>query len=162
MNWPVPKNATEVRQFLGLCSYYRKYVRNFSSIAKPINELTKNDSKLVWTDQCQTAFYKLKEVLISPEIMAFPNNTGDFILDVDACDSGIGAVLNQIHDGQEKVVAYASRSLNKAERNYCVTERELLAIRYFIEYFRHYLLGRKFHVRSDHLSIEIHVQFQTA
>ncbi len=93
--------------------------------------------------------------------MALPNNTDSFILDVDACDFGIGAVLNQIQDGEEKVIAYASRSLNKAERNYCVTERELLAIRYFTEYFRHYLLGRQFHIRSDHLALKFMFSFKS-
>ena len=161
INWPIPKNATEVKQFLGLCSYYRKYVKNFSSVAKPLNDLTKSDSNLVWTNECQIAFDSLKQSLISPDIMALPNSTDKFILDVDASDFAIGAVLSQIQNDKERVVAYASRSLNKAERNYCVTEREMLAIRYFLEYFRHYLLGQNFHIRSDHQALKYMFSFKS-
>ena len=83
--------------------------------------------------------------------MALPRSDAEgFILDVDACNYGIGGVLSQLQDGEEKVIAYDSRSLNRAETNYCVTDKDLLAIKYFVEYFRHYLLGRHFTVRSDH------------
>ena len=155
LQWPVPGNDTEVKQFLGLCSYYRKHVKNFSIIAKPLFDLTKKDSKLVWTEECQLSFNTLKGALTSKEIMALPScKGGPFILDVDACNSGIGAVLSQIQDGEEKVISYASRTLNRAETNYCVTDKELLAIRYFVEYFRHYLLGVRFTVRSDHHALK--------
>lgn len=155
LQWAIPTNVTEVRQFLGLCSYYRKHVRNFSSIAKPLFDLTKNDSQLKWTSECQNAFDILKQELTSPKIMTLPRNEGKFILDVDASDFGIGAVLSQMQEGREKVISYASRSLNKAERNYCVTDKELLAIRYFVEYFRHYLMGQEeFIVRSDHRALK--------
>ena len=155
LQWPVPANVTEVKQFLGLCSYYRKHVKNFSMIAKPLFDLTKKDSKLVWTDDSQISFNQLKAALTSNEIMALPSDKGgQFILDVDACNYGIGAVLSQVQDGKEKVVSYASRTLNRAETNYCVTDKELLAIRYFVEYFRHYLLGRHFTVRSDHSALK--------
>ncbi|CAC5398529.1 unnamed protein product [Mytilus coruscus] len=83
-------------------------------------------------------------------IVASPADQCGYILDTDACYTGIGAVLSQVQEGQEKVIAYGSRTLNKAERNYCVTDKELLALRYFIEYYRQYLLGRKFSVRVDH------------
>lgn len=151
--WPEPKTVTEVRAFLGLCSYYRRFVQNFSIIAKPLSDLTSKESELQWTDRCQKAFDELKAKLIGPAITAFPQDEGPYILDTDACDVGIGAVLSQVQNGTERVVAYASRSLNRAERNYCVTDKELLAIRYFIEYFRHYLLGRTFNVRTDHQAI---------
>jgi hypothetical protein len=85
--------------------------------------------------------------------MAYPCELGKYILDTDACDFGIGAVLSQTQDGKQRVIAYASRSLNKSERNYCVTDKELLAVLYFIQYFRYYLLGRKFLVRSDHQAL---------
>ena len=81
------------------------------------------------------------------------NEAGDFILNVDASDKGIGGILHQMQGAHKRVIAYASRSLNKAEKNYCVTEKELLAVRYFIEYFRQYLLGRRFRVRSDHQAL---------
>ena len=82
--------------------------------------------------------------------MAYPEDHGDVILDTDACDSSIGAVLSQIQDGRLRVIAYGSRTLNKAEKNYCITDKELLAVLYFIEYYRKYLLGRTFTVRTDH------------
>ena len=150
MQWLEPSNVTEVKQFLGIASYYRRFVRDFSDVAKPLTDLTKNESDLIWTTECQEAFNALKGALTGTEVMACPNDTDDFVLDVDASDFGIGAVLTQIQEGKERVVSYASRTLNKAERNYCVTDKELLAVRYFVEYFRHYLLGRKFLVRSDH------------
>ena len=87
---------------------------------------------------------------MSTDIMGIPANEGeDFILDVDASDIGIVGVLQEIQEGCERVIAYASRALNKAEKNYCITEQELLAVRYFIEHFRQHLLGRLFRVRSD-------------
>ena len=151
--WKEPENVTEVRQFLGLCSYYRRHIRNFSLIAKPLADLTRKESPLVWTPECQKAFEELKEKLIGPEIMAYPHDAGNFIIDTDASDFGIGAVLSQIQNEVPKVIAYASRSLNKSERNYCVTDKELLALKYFIEYFKHYLLGRQFLARTDHQAL---------
>jgi transposase InsO family protein len=151
--WPTPKNVTEIRQVLGLGSYYRRFIRGFAEITRPMVELTKKGVKFKWTEKCQQAFDKLKSVLIGPEVMAFPRDTGDFILDCDACDVGIGAVMSQIQDGKERVIAYGSRALNRAERNYCVTDKELLAIRHFIEYYRQYLLGQKFLVRTDHQAL---------
>ena len=92
----------------------------------------------------------MKKALLSTDIMRYPlNDSGEFILNVDASDVGIGRILHQVQDDRERVIAYASRSLNKAESNYCITEKELLAVRYFIEYFRQYLLGRRFKVRND-------------
>jgi transposase InsO family protein len=153
MQWKEPETVTEVRQFLGLCSYYRRFVKDFSTTVKPLTDLTKKESKLVWTQACQDAFDKLRGKLTGPEIMAYPQEGQSFILDTDASDFGIGAVISQVQDGQEKVIAYASRTLNKAERNYCVTDKELLAIKHFVEYFRHYLLGQAFLVRTDHQAL---------
>ena len=117
-------------------------------------ELTRKGKKFIWADDCQKSFEKLKDLLVGSDIMGYPlDNAGDFILDVDASDVGIGGVLQQIQGGRERVIAYASRALNKPERNYCITEKELLAIRYFVEYFRQYLLGRHFIVRSDHQAL---------
>ena len=82
--------------------------------------------------------------------MAHPFHDGEYILDTYACDTAIGAVLSQIQDGKEKVIAYVSRTMNRAERNYCVTDKELLSLRNFVEYFRQYLLGRRFLIRTDH------------
>lgn len=152
-DWTPPKCVKEVRSFLGLASYYRKYVNSFSTIAAPINNLLRKDVKFVWDDDCQLAFETLKNLLISAPILAFPDINVPFILDVDSSGHGIGAVLSQKQNGQEKPVAFASRTLNKAERNYSVTRRELLAVVEFTDYFRSYLLGSKFTVRSDHGSL---------
>ena len=153
--WPTPENVTDVRAFLGLGNYYRRFIKDFAQIAEPLIDLTRKNHKFVWTEKCQSAFEKIKDALVSPEIMAYPLNSGaQFILDTDACDFSIGAVLSQLQDGQERVVAYGSKSLSKAERNYCVTDRELLAVRFFVEHYKHYLLGQKFTVRSDHQALK--------
>ena len=151
--WPVPTNVTEVRMFLGFCSYYRRFVQAFSTIAYPLSDLTKKESPLEWTSSCQTAFDTLKNAIISPPIVSHIHDTGPVILDTDACDVGKGAVLSQMQGEHERVIAYGSRTLNSAEQNYCVTDKELLAIKHFVEYFRQYLLGRPFVVRTDHQAL---------
>lgn len=159
VNWPCPKNLTEVRQFLGMASFYRKFIKDFSIKAKPLTNLTKKNEPFYWSQDCQTAFTVLKEALIEPDIMGYPNlSQGKFILDTNACDVGIGAVLSQIQDGRERVISYARRTLNKAERNYCVTDKELLAVKHFIEYFRQYLFGR---VHSQVRSPSTYLAFQS-
>ena len=153
MDCPPPKTVSEVRQFLGMGSYYRRFIQNFSEIVKQMVHLTKKNVPFVWSAECDNAFQKLKEALVSTDIMAYPKDEGQFILDTDASDNAIGAVLSQIQDGTERVIAYGSRTMNKAEKNYCVTDKELLAIRYFTEYYRQYLLGRTFMVRTDHQAL---------
>ncbi|CAG2185648.1 unnamed protein product [Mytilus edulis] len=107
-----------------------------------------------WTSGCEQTFRLLKEKLLSSPVLAYPEIDGEeFILDTDASHFGIGAVLSQVQEGKERVIGYASRTLNKPERNYCVTRKELLAVVYFIKYFRHYLLGRHFKLRTDHGSL---------
>ncbi len=135
-------------------SYYHRFVKNFAEIARPLIELTRKDKEFKWGEECEQAFESLKMALISPDIMGYPlNDGGVFYLDVDASGIGIGAVLSQMQENRERVIAYASRALNKAERNYCVTEMELLAVVFFIQYFRQYLLGRHFVVRTDHQAL---------
>ena len=154
VDWPTPKTAKQVKQVVAMASYYRHYVRNFAITARPMVDLTKKEKKFLFSEACENAFNSLKRALISADVMGYPlNEAGEFILDVDASDLGIGAVLHQVQGGKETVIAYASRSLNKAEANYCITEKELLAARYFIEYFPQYLPGRRFLVRSDHQSL---------
>ena len=150
LGWEVPKSTKEVRQFLGMASYYRRFIKDFAQIVSPLSKLTSKSVKFSWSQQCQEAFDSLKGALIGPDVMAYPLTDGEFSLDTDACDTAIGAVLSQVQEGQERVVAYASRSLNKAERNYCVTDKELLAVKHFIEYFYQYLMGQHFRVRTDH------------
>ncbi|GFV94884.1 retrovirus-related Pol polyprotein from transposon 297 [Trichonephila clavipes] len=152
-NWKRPENLRELRSFLGLCTYYRKFVRGFSNIAGPLHKLTESKQKFQWTKECEDSFLQLKEALTSSPILIYPQPDKPFILDTDASNESVGAVLSQEIDGQERVVAYWSKCLSKPERNYCVTRKELLAIVKAIEHFHHYLYGQKFLLRTDHASL---------
>ena len=152
--WPVPISRRDVQQFVGLASYYRRFVKDFACIARPLHHLTERTSSFVWTADCQSAFDELRQRLCSAPILAYPDFSRQFILDTDASDVGIGAVLSQVDDeGHERVIAYGSRALSKAERRYCVTRRELLAVVVFTQQYRPYLMGRKFLLRTDHGSL---------
>ena len=152
--WPTPTSRREVQQFLGLANYYRRFVKDFAAIAKPLHRLTEKTVKFKWTNECQTAFEEIRRRLVTAPILAFPDYERAFILDTDASDIGIGAVLSQVQeDGSERVIAYASRVLTRPERRYCVTRRELLAVVTFVQHFRPYLLGRRFLLRTDHGSL---------
>ena len=153
-SWPVPSSKLEVQRFLGLANYYRRFIRDFASIAKPLHRLTEKTADFRWSQECQAAFERLRRCLVSAPILAFPDFSRPFIVDTDASGDGIGAVLSQEQpDGTERVVAYASRVLTKAERRYCVTRQELLAVVVFLQHFRPYLLGRHFTLRTDHGSL---------
>ena len=152
-DWPCPKDKRELRSFLGLCSYYRRFVRGFSNIARPLTRLTEEQRPYLWTEEAKTAFQALKLALCSAPVLGFPRPGADFIVDTDASDSGIGGVLSQVQDGQEQVIAYYSKTLSKAEKNYCVTRRELLAVVKALEHFHKYLYGQPFHLRTDHSAL---------
>ena len=149
VNWPVPTNKSEVQQFLGLVSYYRRFMRDCAHVAKPLYQLTERSKPFAWTAECGEAFSTLKKHLSTPPVLVFPDFAREFILDTDASNQGIGAVLSQ-SDGQEQVVAYASRLLSTTERRYSVTRKELLAV---VVFLRQYLLGSKFILRTDHGSL---------
>ena len=106
--WPTPTNLKQLRGFLGLTGYYRKFVKGYAHIAGPLNRLLKKDQAYEWTVDCQEAFDELKRAMTSPPVLALPNDQDTFVLDTDAAEGSIGAVLSQIQDGQEKVVAYAT------------------------------------------------------
>ena len=152
--FPVPHDVTQVRQFLGLASYYRRFVPQFAKIAAPIHGLLKKENAFVWTSECETAFRKLKEeALTSAPILAYPKfgPECEFVLETDASYVGLGAVLSQSQDdGKLHPIAYASRSLDQHEKNYAVTELETLAIVWAVRYFRAYLLGHRTTVFTDH------------
>jgi transposase InsO family protein len=152
--WPVPESVTEVRGFIGLCSYYRKFILGFAEIARPLHALTGKGVPFIWSRECQGAFDTLKKCLTSTPILTMPTDSDGYILDTDASNRSIGAVLSQVQDGQERVIAYASKLLSGPERNYCVTRKELLAIVYYVKHFRPYLLGRSFKVRTDHAALQ--------
>ncbi|PIK46153.1 Retrovirus-related Pol polyprotein from transposon [Apostichopus japonicus] len=143
-------NVREVRSFIGLCSYYRRFIRGFSSIAKPLHRLTENGREFKWTNECEESFKELKRRLTSAPVLCYPTKDDPFVLDTDASDQGVGSVLSQIQDGNEVVIGYYSRTLSKQERRYCVTRKELLAIIAGTKWFHHFLYGRKFLIRTDH------------
>ena len=144
-----------MRSFLGLCSYYRRFIKGFSKIAKPLNELLKKNKRFEWKERQQKAFEKLKEKLIEHPILTYPDYKKGFILITDASGEGLGAVLAQLNEeGKETVVAYASRSLKEAEKNYPITEQECLAIVWGVEYFHKYLRDRKFIIVTDHSALK--------
>ena len=153
-SWPTPTNLTQVRGIIALGSYYRRFVKDFSKVVKPMTQLTEKGRPFLWTDECETSFQNLKKSLTSPPIMSFPKDGGSFILDTDACDISIGAVLSQVQNGATHVISYGSRTLNKAEKNYCVTDKELLSVKFFCEYYRQYLLGYPFLIRTDHQALK--------
>ena len=124
--WPVPENVTEIKSFLGLAGYYRRFAPDFAQMARPLHKLTEANVEFVWTPECRSSFQTLKTLLSTAPVLAYPDFTAELILDTDASNHGIGAVLSQVKDGAEHPVAYASRTLTKAERNYCVTRKELL------------------------------------
>lgn len=158
--WPEPVNKTQVRSFIGLCSYYRKFIANFAEIARPLHRLTEASVAFKWTNECQVAFDALKAKLTSAPILTHLDFSKSFILDTDASQNAIGAALSQIQNGQERVVAYASKVVSKTERRYCVTRKELFAVVTFIKHFRHFLYGRKFLVRTDHSSLRWLLRFK--
>merc|ERR1711893_323270 len=153
-NWTTPRTVRQVRQFLGLCNYYHQYVEFYSEIVEPMIRLTDKGAKFVWTPQCQTAFETLKVKLTTAPILGFANTEDPFILDTDASDVAMGAMLSQVQEGQEKVIAYGSKALSREEKNYCLTRRELLAVVYFVDHYKYYLAGGKpFTIRTDHASL---------
>ena len=153
-SWPPPENIEELRSFLGLATYYRRFIRNFARIAVPLFQLLQKKEPFQWLERHADAFATLKSKLTSAPVLAYPKSEGQFYLDTDASNNAIGAVLSQSQDGVERVIAYGSRALTKSERNYCVTRRELLALVYFMQYFKCYLLGKPFTVRTDHAALK--------
>jgi RNase H-like domain found in reverse transcriptase/Reverse transcriptase (RNA-dependent DNA polymerase)/Aspartyl protease/Zinc knuckle len=153
--FPVPKNLRQLRGFLGLASYYRRFVEGFTKIAAPLNELLKKKVRYKWTGTQQQAFERLKAHLTSAPILAYPDFEKEFILFTDASDLALGAILSQVDQkGHERVIAYASRTLAPAEKNYSVTEKECLAVVWAVTYFRQYLHGSHFNLITDHSALK--------
>ena len=160
-----------MRSFLGICNYYRRFIKDYSRKARALEEICgKNKEKLIWTEICETAFEDMKKALTETPILAYPDFRKDFILDTDASFDTIGAVLSQKDsEGRERVIAYGSHAMSIHEKGYCITRKELLAIYYFCQHFNHYLYGRRFTLRTDHKAITfmlstknpITAQFQT-
>uniref|UniRef100_A0A8C1GVQ7 Reverse transcriptase domain-containing protein n=1 Tax=Cyprinus carpio TaxID=7962 RepID=A0A8C1GVQ7_CYPCA len=153
-DFPVPKNIKEVQRFLGMAGWYHRFVPHFSQVAEPLNALKRKGVKFLWTSQCQTSFHALKQLLVSPPVLGHPNLNLPFVIYTDASEVGLGAVLvQQTGLGTEEVLAFASRTLNPAERNYTTTEQECLAVVWALEKWRYYLEGKFFTVVTDHSSL---------
>ena len=152
-SYPVPKTVKQVRAVLGLTEFYRKFIPSFGEIAQPLYNLLNKEKRFHWTEGCDKAFQSLKNTLQNNPISGFPTETDTFVLCTDASLSGIGAVLSQNQGGFLKVIAYASKTLQKGQRNYSATKRELYAVVYYTHYFREYLIGRKFDVITDHRAL---------
>lgn len=146
-NYPTPTNVDEVRRFVAMCNYYRKFIKNFADITNCLNKLCRKNVKYEWTEQCEKSFNFLKNALTTPPILEYPDFSKEFILQTDASGTAIGAVLC---NSNMKAVAYTSRPLNKAELNYPTIQKELLAIVWSVKYFRPYLYGRTFTIMTDH------------
>ena len=152
-SWPVPDCLKSVRQFLGFVGYYRRFIPRFADVATPLVSLTGKDVPFVWDSSCSTAFGELRAALMDAPILAFPTETGLYVLDTDASNFGLGGVLSQIQNDQERVVAYCSRALRPSQRRYCTTKREMLAAVAMCIQFRSYLRGARFTIRTDHKSL---------
>ena len=151
---PPPKTATEVRSFLGLAGYYRRYVKGFAAIAAPLHALTRKDTLFHWSEDCQAAFDQLKARLTTSPITAFPDFSQEFRLYTDASTAGLGAILAQVREGKEHIICCASRALNKAEKSYPATKLECLAIVWAVAKFRPYLMAMPFEVFTDHYPLQ--------
>lgn len=149
----IPKDVKQLRSFLGLLSYYRRFINNFSTLSAPLTTLLKKNVKYVWTEECENSFQALRESLLAAPILSCPDFECPFEIQTDASDVGVGAVLLQRREGVEYVIAFTSRTLNRAERNYTVTEKECLAVLVACEKFRMYVEGSHFTVVSDHHSL---------
>jgi ribonuclease HI len=148
--WEQPLNVTDVRSFLGLVGYYQRFIENFFKIAKPMTELLKNNTKFEWSEACEKSFQELKKRLTTAPVLTLPDTKKDFLVYCDASKQGLGCVLMQ----EGKVVAYASRQLKKHEENYPTHDLELAAVVHALKICRHYLIGNRCELFSDHKSLK--------
>ena len=148
--WPDLRDVHEVRSFLGLCSYYRRFIKHFAHIASPLHDLTKKKISFQWSEQQKASFMKLKAALTSGPVLIIPDLYKPFVVEADACGDCIGAVLNQ----EGHAVAFESRRLNDVEKRYDIYEKELLAVVHALKIWKHYLLGNEFLVKTDHQSLK--------
>ena len=154
VKFPIPENKRDVRSFLGLAGYYRKLIKNYAALAVALTRKN-TPSKVVWTGECDRAFESVKEALCKAPVLKSPNFSDSFVLQTDASDRGVGAVLSQLDaDGEEHPVSYYSRKLLPREVRYSTVEKECLAIKLSLEAFKVYLLGRRFKIVTDHRALQ--------
>lgn len=153
-NFPTPKTQKQIKSFLGLVGFYRRFIFNFADKAKPLTNLLKKDANFIWDQTCAQAFETLKQAIMSEPILQHPNFKEKFILTTDASGVAISGVLSQGEIGKDLPIAFASRTLNDAEKRYSTTEREMLAIYWSIKQFRTYLFATQFVVITDHKPLQ--------
>ncbi|KAL0533824.1 hypothetical protein IC582_028095 [Cucumis melo] len=149
-NWPRPSTVSEIRSFLGLASYYRRLVEDFSRIASPLTQLTRKGTPFVWSPACESSFQELKQKLVTAPVLTVLDGSGSFVIYSDASKKGLGCLLMQ----QGKLVAYASRQLKSHEQNYLTHDLELAAVVFTLKIWRHYLYGEKIQIFTDHKSLK--------
>ncbi|CAK9796275.1 Retrovirus-related Pol polyprotein from transposon 17.6 [Anthophora plagiata] len=149
-NFPRPKNAKSVREFLGLAGYYRRFIDKFSHIAKPLTALLRKDTKFEWSAAQERAFETLRNVLCTEPVLRYPDFSETFHITTDPSGYAVGDILSQGQIGQDRPIAYASRLLHGAELNYSIIEKECLAIIYAVRHFRPYVYGKFFNLITDH------------
>lgn len=149
-DFPIPRTQKDIKSFLGLTGYYRRFIKNFSALTQPLTKLLRKNVEFNWTSIQQQSFENLKSILCSEPILQYPDFTKPFVLTTDASNYAIGSILSQGKVPDDLPIAYASRTLNKAESNYSTTEKELLAIVWSVKHFRPYLYGNKFFIYTDH------------
>lgn len=153
--FPTPKSTKDVRSFLGLCNYYRKFIQGYSSLISPLTALLRKDVKLKWSEESQVAFEQLKTALKFPPVLAYSDNSKPFVFTTDASGTALGFNLGQFDDkGVERVIAFGGRFLNKFERNYTTSKRECLAIIEGIKTYHVYLADKPFTVFTDHSALK--------
>lgn len=158
-NWPKPENTKDVERLCGFANYHRNFRKNFAELTIPLYAVT-GKNRFYWGDEQQSAFDKVKLALTSAPVLTLPNKDGQFILDTDASEFAFGAELVQIRDNEERTISYASLSLLPEQRKYCTTRKELLVVVVFTRYYRYYLLGRPFIIRTDHSSLQWLLNFR--
>jgi hypothetical protein len=150
LEWKPPTTVSEVRSFLGLASYYRRFIPNFSKITKPITELLKKGNQYVCSEACDEAFKHLKKMLTTSPMLAQPDTAKPFDVDYDASGTGLGGVLMQ----EGRVISYSSRQLRRHEEHYPTHDLELAAVVMALQTWHHYLLGNVVHIYMDHKSLK--------
>lgn len=148
--YPKPDSKEACKRFIAFANYYRRFIRNFADIVRPMNKLTRKKANFVWSIDCELAFNQIREILKSKQVLAYPDFNKEFIVTVDASTFACGAVLSQMHGDQDRPIAYISKTFKKGEMNKPIIEKELLAIHFAITTFRPYLYGTHFTVMSDH------------
>ena len=153
-NLPTPKCVKDIRSFLGHARFYRRFIRDFSAIYRPLCNLLSKDVPFAWSQACEDAFDKLRTMLVSPPIMQSPNWELPFEIMCDASDYAIGAVLGQREDKKAFVIYYASKTLDSAQSNYTTTEKEFLAVVFALEKLRSYIVGSLVTIFTDHAALK--------